>query len=227
MVDPAEATPPLFRWPAKGRVDRAIPKERLYAAARATSQLKQLFIDDVQRIRWAYKLGEQSLPLRPSDVVSEFQVFEIELRRSELSDQVLKAIDSAIPSPVVFELTRGRTGNAEIQVAAARKDPGLRGPKVSSYFRSDWAPAESSRRDLPTSLDLGGLYEGVLTALLPLDTRPGEELSVAIDRMARAVLAEREIGALERRLRNEPQFNRKVELRRALKTKRAELEQQR
>lgn len=38
---------------------------------------------------------------------------------------------------------------------------------------------------------------------------------------------EREVASLERKLRAEPQLNRKVELRRALKTKQAELKQQR
>ena len=36
-----------------------------------------------------------------------------------------------------------------------------------------------------------------------------------------------DVSALERQLRTEPQLNRKVELRRALKTKQTELEQQR
>ena len=47
------------------------------------------------------------------------------------------------------------------------------------------------------------------------------------DRLATVRGLEREIAALERKLRTEPQFNRKVELRRTLKTKQHELEQQR
>lgn len=227
MVEPVQSTAPHFRWPAKGRVDRAIPKERLYAASGATSQLRQQFVNDVQRIRWAYKIGEESLPLRSTDAVSEFQVFEVELKGSGLSDRVLKAIDSAIPSPIIFELTRGLASDPELQVAAARKTSGLRGPRLTSYFRSGWSTLPTSRRDLPSALNLGGLYDGVLAALLPLEARPGEELSDAIDRMAQTALLEREIGVLERQLRNEPQLNRKVDLRRALRTKQAELEQQR
>jgi hypothetical protein len=38
---------------------------------------------------------------------------------------------------------------------------------------------------------------------------------------------EREIGAIERKLRSEPQFNRKVDLRRELNAKQAELDQTR
>ena len=47
------------------------------------------------------------------------------------------------------------------------------------------------------------------------------------DRLATVRKLERETAALERKLRTEPQLNRKVELRRTLKTKQHELEQQR
>ena len=214
-------TAALYRWPDRGRVDRNIPKERLYAEAGASARLRQQFVDDVQRIRWAYKIGEESVRLAPVEPISEFQVFEVGLKGADLADAVLKAIDAAIPSPIIFELTRA-TG--EVQVAAARKETGLRGPKLSSYFRGDWQSAGIERRDLPPALNLQGLYEAILTSLLAVTGRPGEELSGAIERMARVAQLEREIGTLSRRLRTEPQLNRKIELRRELKTKQAELE---
>lgn len=210
----------LYDWPAGGRVDRVISKERLYAEAGVTTRLKQEFIEVVQRIRWAYKIGEESVRLKAVASVQEFQVFEVELKGSEAPDAVLKAIDKAIPSPVVFELTRL---NGEVQVAAARKEPGLRGPKLSSHFRSAWLQSDSPRADLPPALDLRGLYETILASLLPVSRRPDEALSEVIDRLAQVSRLEREIGALSRRLRTEPQVNRKVEIRRSLRAKEAQL----
>lgn len=213
-------TPFPYRWPAGGRVDRVISKERLYAEAGVTTRLKQEFIEVVQRVRWAYKIGEESVRLAPVAPVQEFQVFEVELKGSEAPDAVLTAIDKAIPSPVIFELTRP---SGELLVAAARKEPGLRGPKLSSYFRTAWLPPRSPRTDLPPALDLRGLYETILASLLPVTRRPGEELSEVIDRLAEVSRLEREIGALSRRLRTEPQLNRKVEMRRSLTAKETQL----
>lgn len=213
-------TSPLYRWPAQGRVNRVIPKERLYTEAGATSRLKQAFIDEIQRVRWAFKIGEESVRLKPVAPVQEFQVFEVELKGTEAADTVLTAIDRAIPSPVIFELMRS-TG--ELQVAASKKEPGLRGPKLSPHLRSPWLPPGSPRSDLPPAMDLCGLYETILASLLPVAGRPDEDLSEAIDRLARVSRLEREIGALSRRLSTEPQLNRKVEIRRALRTKEAEL----
>jgi len=70
----------LIQWPATAKVDRIIPKERLYAEASADVTLKQRFVDEVQRVRWAYKLGEESLRLAPGETVTEIQVFVIDLR---------------------------------------------------------------------------------------------------------------------------------------------------
>ena len=63
--------------------------------------------------------------------------------------------------------------------------------------------------------------------MTPLTARPGEEMSEVADRLAAVRKLEREIATLERKLRTEPQLNRKVELRRKLQTQQHELERQR
>jgi hypothetical protein len=62
---------------------------------------------------------------------------------------------------------------------------------------------------------------------IPLTVRPVEEMSEVADRLAIERKIEREITALESKIRTEPQLNRKIELRRTLKTRQQELEQQR
>ena len=72
---------------------------------------------------------------------------------------------------------------------------------------------------------MDGLYEpaaGPPASRTPC--RPGEELSDAIDRMGRVRRLEREIAALEKQLRTEPQLNRKIELRRQIKERTAVLD---
>ena len=96
----------LIRWPEAARVDRVIPKERLYSAANAGTALKQRFVDEVQRARWAYKLGEESLRLAPGMFVTEIQVVVVDLKGPNLDNSVLAGIDRAIPSHIVFELRR-------------------------------------------------------------------------------------------------------------------------
>ena len=214
MVEPVEAS--LIQWPETSKVDRVIPKERLYSEASASTALRQRFVDEVQQVRWAYKLGEESLRLVPGETVTEIQVFVIYLKGSSLDNSVLAAIDKTIPSQIVFELRREDGLWAEQAMAAAYKRAGAK-TKVTDYFRSDWIGVDQPRIPLPAALDMDGLYTQLLGRLLPHPIRIGEELSDALDRMRRIRGLTREKAALEKKLRTEPQLNRKIDLRRQIK----------
>lgn len=108
-------------------------------------------------------------------------------------------------------------------MVAAHKTLGGTTPKVGPYFTAAWLPLDTARTPLPAAIDLSALYEALLAPLLPVASRRGESVSAATERMERAKKLEREIAALERKLRTEPQLNRKVELRRALKDRQAAL----
>ena len=223
MVEPVEPKT-LFRWPNAGRVDRIISKERLYSESGVTTAVRQRFIDQVQRVRWAYKLGEESIRLKGTANVSEIQVFEIELKNATLDDTVLATIDKSIPSPIVFELSRDDGDWVEQAMSAADVPASAGKPKAKAYFRSGWIRTADERAALPQALDIEGLYAQLLGALLPHPLRRGEKLSDGIARMEGIRKLEREIGRLEKKVRREPQFNRKVELRRNLRALQDELD---
>lgn len=206
----------LIQWPEKAKVDRVIPKERLYAEASAGAALKQRFVDEVQRVRWAYKLGEESLRLAPGESVTEIQVFVLDLKGSSLDNSVLASIDKAIPSQIIFELRREDGLWTEQAMTAAYKRAGGK-TKGTDYFRTGWIGSDQPRIPLPPALDMDGLYSQLLGRLLPHPIWPVEELSDALDRMGRIRGLTREIAALEKKLRSEPQLNRKIELRRQIK----------
>lgn len=206
----------LIQWPATAKVDRVIPKERLYAEASAGAAVKQRFVDEVQRVRWAYKLGEESLRLAPGETVTEIQVFVVDLKGSSLDNSVLASIDKAIPSQIIFELRREDGLWTEQAMAAAYKRAGGK-TKGTDYFRTGWISGDQPRVPLPTALDMDGLYTQLLGRLLPHPLWPAEKLSDALDRMGRVRGLNREVAALEKKLRTEPQLNRKIELRRQIK----------
>jgi len=213
----------LVQWPDAAKVDRLIPKERLYAEASAGTGLRQRFVDEVRRVRWAYKLGEESLRLSPGEIVTEIQVFVIELKGSELDNSVLVSIDRTIPSQIIFELRRETGSGTEQAMTAAYKRSGGR-TKSADYFRTTWIRADQPRVLLPAALDMDVLYGQLLGGVFPYPKRPSEELSESIERMSRIRGLRREVSALEKRVRAEPQFNRQVELRDQLRTKQAWLD---
>jgi len=205
--------PILYRWPAGAAFGRAVPKTKLYEHGNVRTTLREKFVDDIQRITWAYKLADDTIRLRGNATVPEIQVFTIETKGADASDQVLAAIDRAVHFPIIFEVISAE----RIRMVAAQKTLGGRTPHIATYLTTDWQPADAPRRPLPTALDLPSLYEALLSSLLPVPARVGETVSEATDRLDHARKLQREITTLEKKLRIEPQLNRKIELRRRLK----------
>jgi hypothetical protein len=212
----------LIQWPDTAKVDRTITKERLYAEASPGTALRQRFVDEVHRVLWAYKLGEESLRLAPGATVTEIQVFVVDLKGASIDNSVLTAIDKTIPSQIIFELRREDGLWTEQAMTAAHKRAGGK-TNSSDYFRTGWIGSDRPRSPLPVALDMDGMYAQLLGRLLPHPVWPSEELSDALDRMGRIRAVTREISALERKLRREPQLNRKLELRRQIKERTAVL----
>lgn len=211
--------PTLYRWPASGEVGRSVPKTKFYELGNVSAALRGKFVDDVQRITWAYKLADATIHLAGGAAVPEIQVFKIETKGTDVADDLLAAIDRSIHYPVIFEVK----GPEQVRMVAAQKSLGGTTPRVGTYFTTDWVPLDTLRQPLPTAIDLASLYEAIMTKLLPLQTRDGETVSAATDRMNEARKLQREIAALEKRLRAEPQLNRKIDLRRQLKDREATL----
>lgn len=207
----------LYRWPPSTAFGRVVPKTKFYEHGNITATVRQRFVEEVQRITWAFKLAETTINLPGTKAVPEIQVFVLDAKEEDIGDAVLSAIDKTIPLPVIFEVNVAKGARSRTRMTAAHKWLGGTQPKLSPYFSTEWVPSSFQRVPLPTALDLPSLYAGLLTPILPIVTRPGEQLSAATVRLGEARKLEREIKALQRKVRNEPQFNRKVELRRALK----------
>ena len=213
----------LYRWPPTAKFGRVVPKTKFYEHGAITTALRRRFIADVQRITWAYKLADATIHLRGNAAVPEIQVFVIDAKEHDVGHDVLAAIDKAVQFPIIFEVN-GAVGNRNrLRMVAAHKQLDGAKPRLSAYFSTDWLPADAPRSPLPTALDLPSLYSGLLAPILPVAARPGELLSEATARMDQARKLEREIATVERRLRAEPQFNRRVELRRQLRGRTAAL----
>jgi hypothetical protein len=213
----------LYRWPVAARFGRVVPKNKFYKHANLSPAARELFVDEVQRITWAYKLADETIHLRGNVAVPEIQVFSIDAKDEEVSDAVLAVIDKAIPFPIIFEINRGSGDQARSRMVAAYKQLGGTTLGLSGYFTTGWVPTDSRRVPLPAGLDLSGLYAALLTPFLPIAARSGEDLSEAIRRMDEARKLEREIATLEKKLRSQPQLNRKVELRRSIRDRTAVL----
>lgn len=217
----------LYRWPAAAKFGRRVPKEKLYAQSSVTPAVREKFVSEVQRITWSYKLAESTINLPGSPEVPEIQVFQLDAKKEDVSEQVLLAIDKAISFPIIFEVTRNDKMGRSVRMVAAHKQLGTGRPQLSDYYSTGWQSVHTERRTLPTAITLPNLYTALLDPLMPVTVQPGEDMLGISARLNIVGTLEREIAALKRKLSAELQLNRKIEIHRALKAKQAELEQQR
>lgn len=214
-------TPVLWKWPESARVGKVIPKNKFYEKAKITTRLKEAFVAEVEQIEWAYKLSSQALKIGAAGDPTEIQVFRVTAKVGQgVSARVLEAIDTSVHTPIIFEEVCGE----DLRTRAAFKEPGTKGVKTGPRLDGDWVDGDAPRAALPPALDLVGLYGQLIDPLLPLPRRPGESMSEALARIDRARALDREMKALERKIANEPQLNRKLDFRRELMWRAAEHE---
>jgi Domain of unknown function (DUF4391) len=199
----------FFAYPKATAYGRVVPKSKIYEHAGTGSALKDKFVTEVDQIIWSHKLAPETLNLAATASVTEIQVFEIRLRTGDCDSDVLRALDRAIPFPLIFELVHGDRR----KVVAAYKRPSETDHSkwvVSEYFHSPWEAETGDREPLPVALDLGGLYDQLLSALMPPTAVDGDDIRARIARAEAVRAAEREIARIKVRLDREKQFNRRV-----------------
>ncbi len=201
----------LFNFPPQAKVGRVLPKSKIYQHGRVSAALRERFVGQVEQITWQYKLAPETINLPARSGIAEIEIFDIALKTDALDEDVLRAVDRAIPLPIVFQLQHGQ----RIRMVAAHKRPSAAEAGkwvIDGYFAGAWLPADAERQPLPIALDLYSLYEQLLRSLLPQAARPGESLPEQVERLTRLRSMQNEFRKLEARLHKEIQFNRKVAL---------------
>ena len=200
-----------------------LPKSKIYEHGKPSRAVRDAFVSQINQIVWQYKLAPETinLPARPG--VPEIEIFSLELKTPEVSEDVLRCIDKAIPLPIFYNLSF----DGRIKTVAAYKRPSDADASrwvVGDYFASPWLPAQCERSELPVALDIAGLYEQMLRRLMPQLARTGETLKDHVERLAQLRSKQNEYTKLEARLHKEKQFNRKVEMNTQLRSIKTDIE---
>ena len=212
----------MFAYPKQAEFNRVVPKTKIYAHAKPSKRVKELFVAQVGEILWKYKLSPETINLPPRKGINEIQVFEIALRTPQLDQAVLQAIDKAIPFPLIFQLTY----DGQVHFAASYKRPSEADASkwvIEGSFQNAPQPADAERPPLPVALDLAGLYEQIVRRHIPLSPRNGERIAEQVARYNALEAKKKARQQLQARLAQEKQFNRKVELNAQLRTLTREL----
>ena len=225
-----------FNLPESTTFNRRVPKQKFYENCAVSAALKRSFVDEITAIWWRNKLAGTTLNLAKGAVVTEIEVFEIELANGHLNEEVLRQMDRMIPYHLLFVLTFENRAQAWIGYKEASAT-GANAFKVSRYYHTDWMPREVLRFSL-AGLTLDEVYENLVrnihAASQPAQTgrdglravawREDLPISANIARDTARARLEKQIAALEKRARAEKQPKKKFDFVQIIKKLKAELE---
>ena len=211
----------LYQFPQQAKVDRIIPKNKFYEQGKANGKIEQLFVNQVESIRWAYKLAASTIHLEDQDDLKEIQIFRVKSRVENLDISILSFIDKLILTPIIFEVVY----QDKVKVVATYKRLNQADKSkavIGQYYTSDWLEL-NDRIELPLYLKLADLYEHFIEQLLPLavsgeqhQDRESISLEIKLQKAQQLEGLLKQFDQLKAKLRNEKQFNRRVELNKQL-----------
>lgn len=163
--------------------------------------------------------------LAAGDTVTEVEVFEVRLAAPQLDVSVLRQIDKEIPYHIVFLLEY----DGKYQAWTAYKETAASGNnafKVGTYYHTEWLPES----ELPLKIDglsVDKVYENFVRQIAgdALQGESAESLKESVERDARRQELQKQITALQAKVRKEKQLNKQVQLNADLKRMRKELEE--
>ena len=220
----------LYHYPSTAKVDKIIPKNKLYQRGSANHRIERLFVEQVESIRWAYKLSPHTINLNDSETIKEIQIFSIVSRVERLDTEVLQFIDKLIPSPIIFEIVF----EDKIKVIANYKRQSQADSQkfvLGKYYATDWQDL-TQREDLPIVFGIADLYEYFIEQLLlstnkaspnvvlipnikanlSTMTQKTDSIEDKITHAEKVALLTKQINELQKRIYKEKQFNRQVEM---------------
>ena len=202
----------MLGLPASTELNRRIPKQKFYEKSDLSPTLKKAFSAQVRSIHWRNKIAPEVLNLAAGKEVQELEVFELRLNDGQIDETVLRLIDRAIPYHILFVLV----WEDRLRLALAYKEtPDVKsaGVRVERYYYTDWMP----ERDVVLRLEglsMDAVYENLVRRIAgeALGDARTSTLRESVAEQGRRERVEKQIAALEAKIRREKQPKRKLEL---------------
>ena len=213
----------MLGFPVSTEFNKRIPKQKFYDNLDVSPTLRRVFVDQIRIVYWRNKLAASTLNIAAGEAVTEIEVFEVRLNEPKLDEAVLKQIDKEIPYHLLFILTCDGKAQAWIGYKEAAAS-GSNAFKVNRYYHTDWMPEDELQLHID-GLNMDTVYESLVRQIAgdKLQAESGESLKESVERDEKKKQLEKQIAALESKMRKEKQLNRRMEMNAELKKLQREL----
>lgn len=211
--------------PMTARIDRVVAKKQFYDRGELSPSDKKLF-DAVEKIRWLYALKTEKVRIPPfcdgEKDYSEVEVLEVQLREEKQLSRLAEVILRAIPYPMLLvfrradkirlylgKLRQNKADSERMTLAAVESTEWL---DEKDEFWQDIALNKMPCQNFCTLYEawFDAVSKSHWTALsLAAESMTGDEVR---EKLARLDAIAQEMSRLRKQMKQERQFNRKMEL---------------
>lgn len=184
----------MFELPKSCYVNKFIPKKVFYEKVGVSSNVKEEFINLVDRITWLYKLSEDTLGLTKTEEIEEIQIFQIDVKEKRIPLSVIKTITKGVQYKILFVIKY--------------QDDFCYSIRVEDIYNSKWN--ENIEFNF-NAINLRTVYENIVKKIIKEESNDKSFSEIIEDNKCKNEL-EKKLSKLQKKIKLEKQFNRKVEL---------------
>ena len=217
----------MINLPSSTFVGKVVPKEKFYSKCAVNTATKNLFVKYAEQIVWQNKLTAQTLAAEKGLLVNEIDFFEVKMKSFECPRKLFEFIDQNLHHHNVFVLTYDDKAKLFVNFKEKEKDE-----TFLDAFETLWKPIAEPAFNLSGS-NMDEIYESIIRSadssnavaslsslsLLKGDAKQSKtSLKDYIVQSKQNAKIQAQIEKLEKKLANEKQFNRQVEIRAEIKS---------
>lgn len=193
----------MFDLPKSTEIRKPIHKKLIYQKfpAELDGEKRKRFDEDISRITVTNEISEKSINIRPTDEVSSIFVIQIELKSKEYNDRNIALVSKLFGQKLLLVLHV----DGEYQLTIYE----------TQLLKSEWKKEAEIKLRID-GLDLGTVWNNLVTAVSGISAQDGNTLSEQIGIEAEKERLKKIIVELERKARKEVQSKRKFELHRQI-----------
>ena len=199
-----------LKFPPTTIVGKPVPKNAFYKHLEVNVKMKQHFVDDVASINWLYKLAPSTINVEDGKQVHEIVVFSAVLKDKDCPNDVFLFIDRNMPRHVVFILEYDNRYKVLLNYKSW-KDGQNSQFDIIKTFATDWLTDGQLLLTLEGQT-MDALYEAMAGQVSGFGTTKAEDTKRIVELEGLIDKAKREVESLQKRIRNERQLNRQMEL---------------
>ncbi len=185
----------MLGLPTSTELNKQLPKRAIYAKFAMKSAQQERFDADISRIAIVGEVSHATVAIATDEEVSSFFVVAVHLKQKTFDEGNIILLSKLIPQRILFVLLW--------------EDKAMLATYHTKLLHTDWQSAETTTIDL-VGLNLDVVWNNIITTIGSITLDEGNTIKEQLEQDAARTKLLKKIEQLEKKRRNEKQFNKQI-----------------